>query len=308
MRKLPRVSGTAAAVLAVTVTAGGLTCRPATGSATGARAAQLTTSSRLTALAPAARFAAATADRGPAGIRPGGTAILARGQHLPAGAGLSTSDLTSLNWGGYAASRPGLRFRYVQATFFVPYVDCASTPNAQSAHWAGLDGLHNSTVEQAGISADCLGSTPSYRAWYELVPMPPVFQHITIKPGDSIVARVYFSRRRSTFTLSLTDATNGHHFSHTAPCPSRATCQRSDAEVISEPPLGPGGYLPLANFRAQGYSSAQVTDQQGHRGGLRSSRWDTTKITTVSQRGAVLDQPTALYRATAFGMYWMREK
>jgi len=282
MRKLPRVCGTAAAVLAVAVTAGAFAARPAAGSEP----------------APAAAPRA----------RPGGPAILARGQHLPARSGMGTATVTSLNWGGYAASRRGVRFRSIRATFFVPYLDCASTPDAQSAHWVGLDGLRNSTVEQTGISADCNGASPSYRAWYEMVPEPPVFQRITIRPGDAIVASVSYSRRAAKFTLRLADATNGRHFSHTGACPARATCPRGAAEAISEPPLGAAGYLPLANFRAGEYDSVLVTDQAGHRGGLRGSHWDTTKITTVNQGGAVLDRPTALHAGHAFGTYWMREK
>lgn len=278
MRKLPRVAGAAAAVLTIAVTAGAFTFRPA-GSA------------------PA-----------PARIRPGGPALLARGQHLPARSGMGTANVTSLNWGGYAASRRGTRFRYIRATFFVPYVDCTSTPDARSAHWVGLDGLRNNTVEQAGISADCNGSAPSYRAWYEMVPRPPVFQHISVRPGDAIVASVSYSRRTAKFTLSLADTTNGQHFRHSGACPARAVCLRAAAEAISEPPLGPGGYLPLANFRAEDYNSVLVIDQAGHRGGLRSAHWDTTKITTVDQGGAILDRPTALQAGSAFGTYWMQAK
>ena len=279
MTKLPRVAGAAVTVLTVAVTAGAFTFRPAAGSA------------------PAPRR-----------VRPGGPAILARGQHLSARSGMGTADVTSLNWGGYAASRHGTRFRYVQAAFFVPYLDCSSTPDAQSAHWVGLDGLRNNTVEQAGISADCNGSAPSYRAWYEMLPHPPVFQHISIRAGDAIVASVSYSRRTGKFTLRLADTTDGQHFRHTGPCPAGATCPRGAAEAISEPPLGPGGYFPLANFRAEQYDSVLVIDQAGHRGGLRSPHWDTTKITTVDQGGHVLDRPTALQAGSGFGIYWMQPR
>jgi hypothetical protein len=309
MRKLPRVSAAAAAVAAVTVTAGAFTFRPAAGSVPAPAAGPGSGPAQMRSGGPAQMRSGGPAQMrsgGPAQVRPGGPAILARGRHLPPGSGLVTTDLTSLNWGGYAAARPGVRFRYVQSVFFVPYVDCGATPDAQSAHWVGLDGLHNNTVEQTGISADCSAGSPSYRAWYEMVPNPPVFQGIRIRPGDAIVASVYYSHRERTFTLSLTDATNGHHFSHTAACPAGATCPRSAAEAISEPPLGPTGYLPLADFRAEAYSGARVTDAGGHRGGLRSPHWDTVKITTINSSGATLDQPTALHAGSAFGTYWLR--
>ena len=63
----------------------------------------------------------------------------------------------SQNWGGYVAQQHGVKFRYVRATFFVPYVDCASTPSSFSGHWVGLDGAGNATVEQDGILAACQG-------------------------------------------------------------------------------------------------------------------------------------------------------
>jgi hypothetical protein len=34
-----------------------------------------------------------------------------------------TVNIVSQNWGGYVAQRQGVKFRYVRATFFVPYVD-----------------------------------------------------------------------------------------------------------------------------------------------------------------------------------------
>lgn len=243
---------------------------------------------------------------GPA-VDPGGPALLIR-KHPARGPVMSTNSLASLNWGGYAAFRPGTRFRFVAGTFFVPYLDCATTPNAQSAHWVGIDGLHDSTVEQAGISANCHGSTPVYSAWYELVPNGPVFPHITIRPGDSIAASVYFSRSTSRFTMRLADTTDGQHFSHTAACPAGATCDRTAAEAISEPPLGHDGYLPLANFRAVGYTNIRVTDQAGNRGGLRSRWWDTSRLTTVTPSGTVLDQPTVLRRGRSFVLYWLKER
>jgi hypothetical protein len=300
MRKLTWV-GAPAAVLAAAAAAGVFASPPA------ARAVQPAGPAHKAPSGAAMRQREATA--GMTRLQPGGPAVLA-GSLRPAasrtrGTSGSTASAYSLNWGGYAVS--GTRFRYVRATFFVPYLDCSITPDAFSGHWAGLDGLHNSTVEQAGISADCSGLTPTYRAWYEMTPKPPAFQDITIRPGDSVVASVFYDRRTHRFTLSVRDTTNGHHFRHTATCPHTATCQRATAEAISEAPLGRNGYLPLADFRAQCYSGVRVTSQAGQRGFLRSSHWSTTKVTTVNQHGTILDQPTSLYRGSTFGMYWLRE-
>lgn len=327
MRKLSRLTGAAATALAAAVTAGACTFIPVprsalaagTGrSATPARPALLTLPGPATRPAlPAPRAATAampaarprpgsqpgSAPRVATGLRPGGPAILARGARRHGG---STSSERSLNWGGYAAW--GTRFRSVRATFFVPYLDCRSTPGAYSTHWAGLDGLRGGTVEQAGINANCDGRTARYRAWYEMAPQPPVYPPITVRAGDSIAASVSYQDAARTFTLRLRDTTSGQHFRRTVACPGRSTCARGTAEAISEAPLRSGGYLPLANFRGEGFSSIRIVSQAGRPGGLRSAHWNTTRLTTVDTSGTVLDQPTSLYRGTAFGMYWLRSR
>lgn len=217
----------------------------------------------------------------------------------------TTVNLVSGNWGGYVAQRQGVKFRYVRATFFVPYVDCASSPTSFSGHWVGLDGSGNSTVEQDGILAACQSGAPVYSAWYEMYPLPPVYSTITVRPGNSIVASAYYDSGTGKFTLSLTDTTNGQHFSHTMSCPSGSRCRRASAEVISEAPSNGSSVLPLTDFRAESFSDIVVTDSHGRRAGLRGPGWDTLSVTTENTAGTVLDQPTQIFRGKAFDCYWM---
>jgi peptidase A4-like protein len=258
--------------------------------------------------APAAASPAQPAQAAATSIQPGGPLGLATGSHASRESiAESTQNVVSDNWGGYIALKSGTRFRYVQSTFFVPYVDCAGTPDSFSGHWVGLDGASNASVEQDGILAACQGRTPLYAAWYEMFPQPPVYPDITIRPGDSIVASVYYNSSTHKFTLKLTDTTNGRHFSVTRSCPPGASCQRTSAEAISEAPSGATGVLPLTDFRAEGYSGIKVTSQAGRHAGLRSASWNTLAVTTVNSSGTVLDQPTAIFHGTAFSMYWMAE-
>lgn len=296
MRKLSRAGG--AAVLAAAVTAGAFTVTPAAQPA----AAAMSGHARPGTVAGAIPGT-------PARLLPGGLAVPAGHQWVAgARATTGTSDLLSANWGGYAAHRGSLRFRYVQATLFVPYLDCASTPDGASSHWVGLDGLFDPVVEQVGVDVVCQHGSPSYQAWWEIFPQAPVYPNITIRPGDSLVASVFYRRRTGKFTLSLTDTTNGRHFSHTAACPSGEACPRASAEVISEAPATAGGtILPLADFRAEAYSSVRVTSQAGQHGSLRGPRWNTAKITMATTSG-VLAQPTALYHGSAFGLYWLKPR
>jgi Peptidase A4 family len=131
-----------------------------------------------TALAAPAGTRAGTLAR----IRPGGP-MTAPGNRSPARRAFSgnTVNLVSGNWADYVAQRQGVRFRYVRAAFFVPYIDCASAPSSFSGHWVGLDGQGNATVEQDGILAACQGSAPVYSAWYEMFPLPPVYSAITVR-------------------------------------------------------------------------------------------------------------------------------
>lgn len=241
-------------------------------------------------------------------IQPGGPIAVPRSHPVFRGPDVrNTTKVASSNWGGYASLRSASRFRYIQSTFFVPYVDCKSTPNSFSGHWVGLDGLTDGTVEQDGILAACAGTRPVYAAWYEMFPRPPVYKRITVRPGSSILASVFYNSRTHAFELSLVNTTNGEGFHVTRRCPRGAVCRRASAEVISEAPSSRTGVLPLSNFRAESYSSTKVTSGSGHHGGLRAHWWRTVSITTINKSGQILDQPTSIFHGTAFDMYWMRE-
>ena len=261
---------------------------------------------RTAARATVATAAVATAAPGPA--LPGQPISLAGGPPSPAMSSASNSSrIDSTNWAGYAVARPGAVFRYVQATFFVPYVDCVGTPNAYSSHWVGLDGLNSRTVEQLGVEAGCSGTTPQYYAWYEMYPGNEASAFF-VKPGNSIVASVYYNEHTKMFLLTLLDTTTGQHFSHSLTC-TATSCARASAQIISESPAdGSGQALPLADYRASSFSGISVTDSLGHRGTLSSSRWNTYEIIQInSSANTVAAQPTSLYRGTAFNDYWFRE-
>jgi len=272
--------------------------------------------SALSVTVPASAYTTGSALAAPAAtragtlarIKPGGPMAVPRNRSsaLPAFSG-KTINVVSQNWGGYVAQRRGVKFRYVRAAFFVPYVDCASSPSSFSGHWVGLDGAGNETVEQDGILAACQGTTPVYSAWYEMFPLPPVYSNITVRAGNSIVASAYYDSGAGKFTLSLTNTTNGEHFTHTVACPSGSPCQRSSAEVISEAPSSGTSILPLTNFRAESFTDVVVTNSHGQRAGLRAPWWNTFGVSTENNSGAVLDQPTEIFRGKAFDCYWMAQ-
>src|SRR6266536_2936088 len=192
----------------------------------------------------------------------------------------SGSTQHSNNWAGYAAfpQNSGGSFRYVQATFTVPAVNCAVTADAFSVHWVGLDGFTTKTAEQAGIEADCNGPTPTYSAWWETYP-----------------------------ALPIETVSSGQLFNMWKPC-GGPSCQNRSAEVISEAPAA-ASTLPLANFGIIIYVNIHVTDKSKQRGGIASPNWNHDKIILVNGTPShqTLATPGGLFGSRAFSNTWKRE-
>jgi hypothetical protein len=267
----------------------------------------------------------------PASIRPS-TPLKAVGHGPGAAAAVSAAtsvtSLQSANWAGYAASFGTTTFRFVSAQFTVPTVDCTgvTAPNgAWSGHWVGLDGFRSTstTVEQIGVLAGCDGTstTPVYAPFWEMFPNAANEPNIPVNPGDVINLSVYYNKSTRKFTLTFSDTTNGQHFTRIRACPAGATCRRNSAEAISEAPAEVIGstvsILPLANFQTASFANVAITNTSGtHRGGLRSSFWNTFKITQASDgtnvtiagdpiaAGTPLDIPTALSLKRNFSDQW----
>ena len=210
------------------------------------RAAIAAAALTLSALVPAA--ASATTAASPALFVPmqqAGSAPF----FISHGGGVSNANATSTNWAGYATT--GSTYTSVSTTFTQPKVTCSSG-DQYSSFWVGLDGYSSSSVEQTGTEADCVGSTASYSAWYEMYPAYPVTYSNTVRPGDVITETVSFSGT-STYTLTLKDATEGWTHKTT----KSGSHARSSAEVIAEAPYD-GEVLPLADFGTVNFSGSTV--------------------------------------------------
>jgi hypothetical protein len=304
VKKIFRVTGVSAAAGAAVLMMGGFGARPAASSAASAGAV-------------ASRPAASR----PSALRPGG--LIVRSSAKPgAASGVSSAALANAiesdNWAGYVSHATGVTFRHVQATFFVPYLNCTVSPGAAgaptaSSEWVGLDGFSSGTVEQDGIEADCAGAagaTPTYQAWYEVFPAAEVPSTITVHAGDSITASVVFTASTRMYLMTVKDNTDGQHFSVSKFC-KITTCLRTSAEVISEAPSEETGgtitQLPMADYGAESFTGISVTDAKGQAGGLRSAHWGGTRIIQVGPTsGAVIGQSTPL-QGGIFDDYWLGE-
>lgn len=217
----------------------------------------------------------------------------------------------SPNWGGYVAS--GRKFRYVKATFAVPRLDCAKTPGKPGnptfvGEWVGLDAT---TVEQDGIQAECDGRNAEYAAWYEMYPKAAAYPPMTVNPGDTIQASVWYAANKQEYELILSDLSNGEGFTEWARCGGRS-CANSTAEVITEAPGKSGAakaaYFPLADCGTTSFTAISITDAVGQRGTFASAYWQSTRFEMEDNSGQVKAAISGLIgNGGAFRTYWEHE-
>ena len=139
--------------------------------------------------------AAAVAVLAVAAVAPAGRALAGRVDRSAALQG--RADISS-NWSGYVAAGPGstattaspaMAYTDVTGQWVEPRAACVPGSPSSVAIWVGLGGYSESSndLEQAGTSADCgPNGSPSYYAWYELVPANSVtIKTLQVFPGDS---------------------------------------------------------------------------------------------------------------------------
>jgi hypothetical protein len=215
------------------------------------------------------------------------------------------TDATTLATGQTDPTQtPPLQFSNVTGTFRLPKVVCSSSAApAYSAFWVGLGGYSAAAqaLEQVGVDADCSSAgTPTYYAWYELVPAPAVKVALKVSGGDTITTSVVVTgtdvlvqvknrTRKTSFTRHL----------------QMATPDVSSAEWIAEAPsacssLGDCRVLPLADFGTVGFTNIAAT-ANAHAGTLTDATWSAAAISLVplSSRRATLGQPDTASNAGA---------
>jgi len=148
----------------------------------------------------------------------------------------------SSNWGGYVALGPGstattaspsMTFTDVTGQWVEPKAVCSGAASSV-ALWVGLGGYStdSQTLEQTGTSADCSSAgTPSYYAWYELVPANSVTISLKIFPGNVIASSVVAVG--GDILVQVTDRTRGTRFTKRI---AMASPDLTSAEWIAEAP------------------------------------------------------------------------
>jgi hypothetical protein len=185
---------------------------------------------------------------------------------------------TSSNWAGYAVThrKP---FASVTGKWVQPTATCSDLSSTYSAFWVGLGGFSDNSfaVEQTGTLANCSNGTPSYTAWYELYPKPPVMVKLPVRPGDTFSATVSVSKQ--TVVVRLKNVTRRKLLT------KKLRMKRPDlgsAEWVTEAPsgcdyLGNCTTLPLTNFGTVAFSHGSATIK-GHKGRISDPTWSATTI------------------------------
>jgi peptidase A4-like protein len=214
------------------------------------------------------------------------TAACALGVVPAASAATDVQQSASANWAGYvvggsSGASAGTRFKSVSGSWVAPSVTCTSG-QSYSAFWVGLGGAGNAqALEQTGTEADCSAAgTPSYFAWYELVPSAPVKTNLAVHAGDHISSKV--SVDGTNVTVAMSNQTTGRSFTKTL---QMSNPDVSSAEWVAEAPsecgqsLSDCAPLSLADFGTVKFTGASATTTDGHTGTISDSSWSTAALT-----------------------------
>jgi Peptidase A4 family len=206
----------------------------------------------------------------------------------------SITPQISSNWSGYAAiaADPAapVTFTDVTATWKVPKGTCTTGRTSSAAFWVGLGGYDPSatSLEQLGTAAECDGvtRTPTYDAWWELVPAASVRIPLAIRAGDTVTAAVLVAGQKITY--SLKDVTRGTRFSKVLA--AEQPLDTSSAEWIAEAPsscssAGHCRVVPLTNFGTVTFGKIAAIGN-AHGGTLTDPLWTTSSIELIANGDA----------------------
>ena len=166
---------------------------------------------------------------------------------------------TARNWAGYVVTsnfaHPQPVVEGVNGSWTVPSVTDIGIDSFSSC-WVGVGGQYDDTLIQVGTEQDFTGGSPSYSAWYELLPADSVtIEIIRVSPGDHITASVTLvDPNLNVWTISIRDLTGGGSFQNNFTYDSR----RLTAEWIVERPEINGALAPLANFGNATFTNCQA--------------------------------------------------
>lgn len=155
----------------------------------------------------------------------------------------------SYNWAGYA-QKAGSYTSVSAGWTVVPGTDTVHTFSANAA-WIGIGGLDGSkNLIQAGTRTMKWNGKITYRAWYELIPAPPVNLSLVVSPGDEVNSSIT-EIVPGMWKISFDNLTTGESTSVSVPYASN----KASAEWIVERPSTGTGLVALTPFSQFTFSS-----------------------------------------------------
>jgi hypothetical protein len=177
-------------------------------------------------------------------------------------------------------------FSDVTGTWVQPKATCTAGRNDAAAFWVGLGGNDTASpaLEQLGTSVSCDGNTPTptYAAWWEIVPAASVPIPLKIRAGDRVNAAVLVNGQ--TVTMSLKNLTRHTRFTKTMTLTQPLDV--SSAEWIAEAPSnctasGRCKAVPLTQFGNITFTNAAAIGN-AHPGTISDPAWLPTSIELIS--------------------------
>lgn len=178
-----------------------------------------------------------------------GTLLLLQSLALTATVTASTS---TVGLAGYQITGPQGSMPRIRGSWVVPTLSCSTNPNSNSTISVMLDGLNGLTDRmQIGTIAACVGGTPTYRAFVDMLPAKGkvVEPTLTIKAGDIIEAQGKWSPQTHGWHAQIIDETTHVTSIGFAKAPSSFN-----------PPLSSGSFAiatasnsPLSDFGSLGF-------------------------------------------------------
>jgi hypothetical protein len=198
-------------------------------------------------------------------------------------ASAATTGVSS-NWAGYVAS--GGTFTAVGGNWIVPQAVISNANLSADATWVGIGGVSGKDLIQAGTQDIIQNGTPTYTAWYELLPASLVQIPLAVHPNDGITVSIA-QQSNNEWQISFSDTTTGQSYQTSVSYVSSL----SSAEWIEEMPSDQRGLVSLDNFGTVSFSNC-FDVQNGSRVSINGL--DAQPMTMIEGNGQALATPSAL--------------
>jgi hypothetical protein len=189
------------------------------------------------------------------------------------GTATNQTQMTSINWSGYAITTPMSTFTnngsWVLQEWVVPIAQQAfgvcNGFSDYSSQWSGFDGANptDDDVLQAGTEADafCPPFQTLYSAWIEWAPNPEVRVSVpTVEPGNLMFSEVWYTNTPPFGHAYLANITLQQSAAYAFNPPSGVIFNGDSVEWILERPTIKGRLTDLTNYVADQYNTEEAYD------------------------------------------------